>query len=197
MQILRYRNISKLVHFTPISNLESIFNKGILSRTVLDNDKISYSYSDLHRLDGKLDYISNSISFPNYKMFFSKRKDNLSVKWAVLSIDSSILVDKFDTEFYRMNAASSDLNKCRFDACSNNALEDMFYPGDRVSNLPVNYTTNPQAEVLVKDSIDVSYIKCIDTESFNDTACSIARNCNIQYEDRSNLFGPRKDYTRW
>ena len=197
IHIMRRNNISKLVHFTKVSNLENIFENGILSRKLLDSSNIDYSFSDPYRLDGKLDYISNSISFPNYKMFYPKRKEDLSVKWAVLSIDSSILIDKFDTEFYRMNAASKDPLKCRFDPCSNDALEDMFYPEDRVPGLQANYTTNPQAEVLVKDIIEPCYIKCIDTEGFNEIAHSVALNSHVYYDDQSNMFTYRKDYLRW
>lgn len=197
MQILRYRNISKLVHFTKVDNLENIFENGILSRNILDSNNIEYSYSDPNRLDGKLDYISNSISFPNYKMFYPKRQEDLSVKWAILSIDSSILIDKFDTEFYRMNAASSDLSKCRFEPTSNDALEDMFYPEDRVPGLQANYTTNPQAEVLIKDVIEPCYIKCIDTQGRNDIARSVAMNSHVYYDDNSNMFCGRKNHMRW
>ena len=123
--------------------------------------------------------------------------EDLNIEWAVLSIDSDLLVSKLDTEFYRMNAASNDPFKYKYNVCSNDALEYMFYPEDRALNLPRNYTTNPQAEVLVKDSIHPSYIKCIDTCGLNDTAKSIAINCGIYYNKDSNLFGPRKDYKRW
>lgn len=197
MILLKNREITRLVHFTPISNLESIFERGMLSRNILYDSDIEYCYSDDFRFDNKLDYICNSISFPNYKMFYSKRMEDLNIEWAVLSIDSDLLVSKLDTEFYRMNAASNDPFKYKYNVCSNDALEYMFYPEDRALNLPRNYTTNPQAEVLVKDSIHPSYIKCIDTCGLNDTAKSIAINCGIYYNKDSNLFGPRKDYKRW
>lgn len=197
MILLKKHSITRLVHFTPISNLESIFENGMLSRYILNEKNIVYSYSDDIRLDNKLNYICNSISFPNYKMFYSKRQQDPSVKWAVLSIDSELLIDKFDTEFYRKNAASSDPLKYKYDLCSNEALEFMFYPDDRALDIPNNYTTDPQAEVLVRDTIHPSYIKCIDTCGFDDTAKSIADDCKIYYNCRSDLFGPRKDYKRW
>ena len=198
MTILRKKSISRLVHFTPINNLESILENGMLSRNSLDEQGLKYHYSDDIRLDGKLDYICNSISFPNYKMFFSKRKQNQNIQWAVLSIDSEILIDKFDTEFYRKNAASSDSLKYKYDPCSNDALEFMFMDYEnRDPYIPENYTTDPQAEVLVKDIIHPSYIKCIDTNGFNDAAHSLARNSKVDYNPCSRLFTYRMDYRRW
>ena len=73
-EILKERNIEKIVHFTKVENLESIFENGILSVNRLNDSSIAYSPSDLFRLDDKLNMISTSISFPNYKMFYSKRK---------------------------------------------------------------------------------------------------------------------------
>ena len=73
-EILKERNIKKIVHFTKVENLESIFENGILSVNRLNDSSIAYSPSDPFRLDDKLNMISTSISFPNYKMFYSKRK---------------------------------------------------------------------------------------------------------------------------
>ena len=73
----------------------------------------------------------------------------------------------------------------------------MFYPEDREPNLPINYTTNPQAEVMIKDSIGAFYIKCIDTLGEDDRVKWLANNSHIDYNYNSNLFGPRKDYKRW
>ena len=197
MNLLASKGITSLVHFTPISNLEGIFESGLRSRFFLDSNNSNYTPTDTLRLDDKTDFICNSISFPNYKMFYSKRMSNLMVKWAVLTINSQILIDKFDTEFYRMNAASSDPTKCRFDACSNDALNDMFYLEDRDPDLPSNFTTNPQAEVLIKDYVDPAYIECIDTLGYDDVAYSLARNSNVYYRPDSKLFTYRKDYKRW
>lgn len=197
MVFLKNRDIQRLVHFTKLSNLESILQNGFLSRDFLELLSYDYSYSDDVRLDNKLDYISSSITFPNYKMFYPKRMEDTSIKWVVLSLDSEVLVNRFDAEFYRMNAASSDFSKCRFNPCSNEALADMFYPQDRDLDLPVNYTTNPQAEVMIKDTISASYIKCIDTLGFDEKANWLADNSHIDYNPSSKLFTYRKDYKRW
>ena len=197
VMILKNKGINRLVHFTPLYNLESILENGLQSREILDLLDYDYIYSDPIRLDGKLDYISNSISFPNYKMFYSKMKENPKQDWAVLSIDSDILIDKLDTQFYRTNCASNNPSKCRFDPCSNEALEDMYYSSDRDPFIPSNYTTDPQAEVMIKDRIDPSYINCIDTRTFNNDVNSLALNSNIDYNVGPDLFTYRKDYKRW
>lgn len=197
IKILRDRNIKRLVHFTPMDNLESILNNGFLSRRILNAFEMNYQYSDSYRLDGKLDFISTSISFPNYKMFYSKRMNDKNIDWVVLSIDSSILVDKIDTEFYRTNCASTDPLKCRFNPCSNEALEDMFYLSRRDPEIPPYFTTDPQAEVMVKDKVNTSYISCIDTPIFDSDVNYLANNFHINYNNDEYLFGPRKDYKRW
>ena len=197
MSILKNRSITRLVHFTPADNLESILENGMLSRNFMNQNDFGYWYTDDNRLDGKLDYISNSITFPNYKMFYKKEKQCPNTKWVVLSISSGILIDKFDTEFYRMNAAANDPLKCRFEPCSNDALEDMFYLEDRDPYIPLNYTTDPQAEVLIKDSVDSSYITCVETVCPNDMVRSLALNSGISYNPYSELFTYRKDFARW
>ena len=198
MSILKNRNITRLVHFTPADNLESILENGVLSRLYMDENGFDYWYTDENRLDGKLNYISNSITFPNYKMFWSKRNEDKDTDWIVLSIDSDILVDKFDTEFYRKNAAANDPLKYKYEPTSNDALEFMFMDYEnRDPYIPENYTTDPQAEVLVKDIIHPSYIKCIDTNGFNDAAHSLARNSKVDYNPCSRLFTYRMDYRRW
>ena len=197
MLILKDKKIHRLVHFTSLSNLESILENGLLSRDILDILSYDYVYSDPIRLDNKRDYISNSISFPNYKMFYSKMMENPKKDWAVLSIDSDILVDKLDTEFYRTNCASSSSLKCRYNPTSNDALEDMFYVSDRDPQIPSNFTTDPQAEVMIKDRIDPSYINCIDTQIFNSDAYYLANNFHVGYNDGPDLFTYRKDYKRW
>ena len=197
MSILRNRHITNLVHFTPADNLESILENGMLSRNYMDDIKLDYWYTDENRIDGKLDYISNSITFPNYKMFWRKRHEGKPIDWIVLSIDSDILIDKFDSEFYRKNAAANDPLKHKYEPTSNEAFEFMFYPEDRDPDIPANYTTDPQAEVLIPDNIDTSYITCIDTEVSNAKVRSLALNSRINYNPNSKLFTYRMDYTRW
>ena len=65
----KVHKVNYLVHFTPIDNLLSIMNKGICPRSYLSNIRTT----DEYRLDGLLDAISFSISFPNYRMLWKKK----------------------------------------------------------------------------------------------------------------------------
>lgn len=195
--ILRHKNITSLVHFTKIENLPTILQRGILSDNILDRLGIPYSKSDEYRWDNKLDFVCNSISFPNYKMFYAKRMEDNEQKWAVLTINSDILVHKLSTEFYKTNRANSIYNcSCKV-YNTNECLNDMFYQENRDDNLPSNYTTDPQAEVLIKNSIKVPYIQSVETNEYNEDIKKLTKNFNVGYNPNSSYFAPRCDYRRW
>lgn len=194
---LRQRNISKLVHFTKIENLPTILERGILSNNMLDRLGIPYSKSDEYRWDNKLDYVCNSISFPNYKMFYAKRMEDNEQKWAVLNINSNILIHKLSTEFYKTNRASSIYYSSFKVYNTNECLNDMFYQEDRDDYLPSNYTTDPQAEVLIKDCIKTPYIQSVETIVKDEDIKRLTKNFNIDYNPYSSYFAPRCDYRRW
>lgn len=194
-EFLIERKIKRLVHFTSINNLDSILEHGLLSVNLLKSNNMNYICSDEYRMDCKLDYICNSISFPNYKMFYSKRM-NTNYEWIILTINSNILLHKLSAEFYKSNAASNDYSLNR-DYTGNGSLMSMFYNEDRETNLPSNYTTNPQAEALIKDNITKSYITSVETIRENPKVRSLALNSNIDYINNSQYFKPRIDYRRW
>ena len=102
------------------------------------------------------------------------------------------------------NAASSSMtNSSFFDKTRINAVEDMFNENeDKVRekyNLPSYYTTDPQAEVLIKDIIPPEFIKEIHVESPEDyhkvQALGI-KNLPLINQNKS-LFKPRIDYEYW
>lgn len=160
-QIVQQRNITRLFHFTHRDNLSAILTHGLISREVLDEQNIAYDYNDQVRFDGHLDAICLSISYPNAKMLFKYRqlKDG---DWILLAINPSILWEK-NCAFYSTNAAS---NNVRFnelesmqgvDAFSSLFSDDVF-GNIRGENLPLEYPTDVQAEVLVFDRIETTYI---------------------------------------
>ena len=69
-RFIEERNIESLFHFTPVDNLENILKYGLLSINNLNRLGIDYYYNDENRYDDRLDAISTSIEFPNYKMFY-------------------------------------------------------------------------------------------------------------------------------
>lgn len=193
---LNMKGVNYITHFTKIENLESILQNGILSKNILTSLGIIYNQSDNLRLDNKLDFICNSISFPNYKMFYAKRMEDSSQKWVVLEIDKSIIMHKLTTEFYNANSSSSYYDKFRCYNC-NEALFNMFHINNRDISLPSNYPTDPQAEVLVKDSISTPYISYINLNYDDEKVKKLTKEFNIECRYNKHLFDARVDYERW
>ena len=186
------------MHFTEIDNLVSILNNGILSRTRLDKENYDYRYTDDVRMDGLPDWISTSVSFPNSAMFFKKRKNNETASgWVVIMISSSVLLE-LDTMFMYTNAANSEIKYKDNDLLSSEkAFSAMFTEKDRQSYIPNNYTTDLQAEIMIKGAIPAKYIDRLIFKNENDESPiinDIPR--NTAYKDPS-LFAPRDDYMHW
>ena len=198
------RKINSLYHFTKIDNLESILTNGLVPVLVMRENKINYKANDLKRLDGTLEATSVSIGFPNYKLFTKFRfYEYPNYNWCVLELKREILWEK-QCKFCSGNAASS-AQKLNREAKFNDidALKEMFQDNrwgrDLFSKLPSDYTYNPQAEVLVYDIIEPSYIKRI---IFNENRFTLRykHNENFEkfvFETDIELFKPRKDYKEW
>ncbi len=194
--ILKERGVGKIVHFTKVDNLESIFEYGIHSIESLKLLGINYLPSDLYRLDGKLDKISTSISYPNYKMFYKKRMEDTSVDWVVITIKPKLIIDKLDSEFYSDNAARG--GGCQGLApTTNEDLEGMFYTSNRSPYIPSSYTTNPQAEVLINNNISTKYFMNVESNKDIPKVKSLTRDAHVDYNPNSQLFDARSDYSRW
>lgn len=167
--IAKDRKIDVLCHFTRVENLESILRNGLLSRRTLTERNMDFFANDNERLDGNLDAICLSVSFPNFKMFYMKRscfRSGQQVRdsqWVVLVLDARILWE-LECQFCQQNAASIlERNSPRLDRREPKALHDMFFDTTEVKrlelNLPRNFPTDPQAEVLVFGQISTSYLR--------------------------------------
>ena len=93
------KNIDAIYHFTHKSNLSSILEYGILTRTNLNNMNLRYAFNDQIRLDGVLDSISLSFSHPNFKMFYKYRKQTSDDDWVVLKILPSLIVNALQKSY--------------------------------------------------------------------------------------------------
>ncbi len=172
------RGITRVVHFTPTINLLSIFEQGaLLSRQNVK--RLSIEHPDLYiedyteindklRLDNLNDYINLSIQHPNYALFrrFREAFRNRCDSWCVIALNPQCICFA-ETLFSIGNAAASHSKACGIQGTFN-AFCSLF--GERVvstnvygqtvhtrANLEKCYTTDPQAEVLVKESISTSY----------------------------------------
>jgi hypothetical protein len=176
--------------------VESILSLGLLSVQDLNKRNIPFLENDTLRLDGYREAISLSVSFPNYMYFYRKRQE-LEGSWAVLELAPEILWQK-DCAFCVINAAAQQIRALSLEELKDpESFAKMFgdcgISRDRLA-IPNDYPTNPQAEVLVFENIEPSYIKRIAVPSKAD-----AKNIktDIPVEVDPTLFSPRCDYAHW
>lgn len=172
-QEINERGIEYLIHFTPTINLLSIFEQGkLLSRSLLEKNDIDdtlldfIEFLDSIRYDDK-QFINLSISSPNYYLFnrFRERtQDKPYINWCVLKINPKYILQK-DTLFAVTNAASSIAKNnygisgdiLKFKKLFDNGLSLKIGVVQR-GNLKSKYPTDVQAEVLVKNEINIKDI---------------------------------------
>jgi len=193
-KVITDRGIGQLVHFTPTINLYSILEQGkLLSRGLLERlnieqtDILDYiQFTDAIRYDDK-SYINLSIQHPNSYLFnrFMEKTENLPhITWCALKIDVKYIYQR-DTLFSITNAANSH-NK-RFVGVTGDFAKFnlMFCPSLQVitsysnrtltrNNLPDKYSTDEQAEVLVKDEIPFSDVKEVCFKNKDELASAVA-----------------------
>jgi hypothetical protein len=164
-RLIRRRGITKLFHFTHVSNLNSILEEGIKPRSELFHSSINYEQCDPDRYDGFLEGFSVSLTKPNAFLFTQKSKEK-AFKLVVLEIAANSLLTQAFVAF-PTNAASSSLTdgvKKRpqrylgFQGLSGLFLEDSF----RIKlRLPDNEPTDLQSEILFFETIDPVKIRKI------------------------------------
>lgn len=206
------RGVKQFVHFTPESNLQSILERGILPRSEIKNQHIDAVTPDPNRLDFQLDYTSFSVSFPNYLIFFNKRSNMPDIPFVILCIDPRIILNLplKDISYLPDNAASRSINNVlHFTGIE--AAKGLFSDRATVRGithkrdellLPINFPTNPQAEVFLRGTIPIEYITGIHTENSEQNENvrailpqSLAKRINIY--TKSNLYLPRIDHRFW
>lgn len=123
------------------------------------------------RLEGK-DAVNLSFTNPNIRMFYTKRKELLGHKFAVITLDPELLRDAKDGyEFRSTNAASASSQPCN--------VEEVFTGNGRPDFFDPSWPTDNQAEILVKGGIGPKYIKTIQlpySEKDDPAAKAIAEN---------------------
>ena len=170
------RKIDCLVHFTPTINLLGIYECGaIIPRNELTNcavfniEMADYvQFPDKYRFDGK-SYINTSIQRPNkllFSRFIENKKDESFIRWCIIKIDTKYIL-KDNTLFSVTNAANKynrtyigiDGTFEKFRQMFAEKMEIQSSTSCRILTrlfLPPNFTTDEQAEVLVKDHIQVA-----------------------------------------
>ena len=201
-RFLSERNAKYLVHFTRADNLESIFEHGIVPRALHSQLNIQACYTDLDRIDNRFDASCFSFMHPNYKMFYVAR-ERTHLDYVVLYLDSAACCN-FESAFYITNAAHCERN-CYFAGNHKNfeSLRDMFADFDdgmtrKDYGIKDYFPTDPQAEVLIFDTIPPEYIKGVFFESdssFRFYSRFIPTCVTCKIADKP--FLPRDDYKIW
>jgi len=172
--VAQTRGIDSLYHFTTIENLFSILERGfVYSRNNIDALKLEddglftadyVDHMDDQRLDGLLDYVNLSLSRPNWYLLqkFMKRPELSHFDWCILKLDISPMFEP-STLFSVCNAASNAAKRYGVarGLSSFNALFQEEIVATSVfkrNNTPNNFTTDIQAEILVKDAISINHI---------------------------------------
>ncbi len=209
-QIVAARGISTLCHFTRVERLSSILHRGLWSRRCLEDLPPSKRppFTDPDRYDGYKEAICLSIGFPNYRMLFQKTGRDKQSLWVILLIDTKVLW-KLDCAFCHQNASSNLVNRIPLEERKkSSSLKRMFRDQDcdnkgsyqRQLQIPKDYPTHPQAEVLVFDPIPAMYIKTV--LFYNGTVLKKWREDNTRsytqkFFAKNQYFKPRCDYAAW
>lgn len=198
-QEVEKRNIKYLLHFTKLCNIESIIKHGLITRDKVLAYCNSKSINDEYRFD-QTNGICLSISFPNYKMFYSCRDRSKDEEWIVLGIRPNILWEK-NCAFYYKNAASkifrfSSLNE----RMTYQSFVEMFGEHEKSRKeleIPENFTTNPQAEIIVLEDIPKNYIFAYATQNIYSQKILKEKYPDEKFHIKSEFFSYRRDYAHW
>lgn len=184
--ISKEREIPYLVHFTQLSNLESILEYGIHPRCNLNGLLAEITINDELRLDHHDDSISLSIAHPNSSMFYKYRQEK-GEDWVILVISPNVLWE-MDCAFCKHNAADSRISNLPVDDLKTpEAFQGMFEEIEGIrtreeQRLKKYDPTDVQAEILVFGEIPKERIAAL---VFHDEAAR---------QTYQHLIGDRKVY---
>jgi len=199
---IKKREIEYLWHFTKVENLDSILCNGLIPRADLEARAVPVAYNDQYRIDGHKEANCLSLGHANYKMFYSLRQKNTAQIWVVLAIKPEVLLIK-DCAFCHENAASNNVTSIPIQERKGiHAFQKMFEPVDGkpdrdVLQLPDDCPTNPQAEILVFDTIEPELIVGAITPSKTLETELIAKYTNFEFLYHRGHYSARKDYEYW
>ena len=157
------RGIKCLFHFTRSENLESIHQRGLITRDALIGEGNVSACNDEYRIDNT-NAVCLSIGFPNYKMFWTlrERTKDKEVDWVILAVRPAALWE-LPHAFCRENAAAASVTAISLEKRKSlDAFKSMYSDFDektrKVLRISDDFPTNPQAEVLMLDGVPRSYI---------------------------------------
>ena len=156
INILKNRNITKLIHFTDVRNMPSILEHGILPPKRLKEDGIEPHSNDPNRFDNQLEGISVSIMKRNQHVL-KKFHNRDPRQWVEIEINPDVAVTK-NCLFYQTNASNGKYKDVKEEYLrSSKAFASMF--DDHVITKGKTYKrdnkksyepTDEQAEIIVR-----------------------------------------------
>lgn len=201
-EFARERTIPWLVHFTRLENIASILKEGLIPRSDLLKRGADFLVNDEFRYDHCESANCLSIGFPNYKMFYSLRKQNEGVKWVVLGIKLDVLWSKQCAFCYQNAASSTQTNIPISERRTVSAFKNLYDPDPNKPNreelgLELWMPTNPQAEILVFDLIEPEYIfgLAVNDPVHEQELKQLFPDIKISFVP--NLFSYRPDFDHW
>lgn len=194
------RNLEFLLHFTKLSNLDTILEYGLVTRDLIERQGANDLLNDSRRIDGT-SAVCVSINFPNYRLFTRYRLRNRRERWMVVVIEPSALWE-LPCAFCWDNAASKDITRFSIeDRMSIGAFKAM-YESDSDAlreqrKLDRADPTNPQAEVLMLEGVPPEYLQGIIVESSRMSWRLKQCYPNLPVAAHPDFFGERVDCRYW
>jgi len=197
------RKIEYILHFTRVENLDSILYSGLIPRDELERTGTNSTFNDEYRYDNCKNALCCSVGHPNYKMFYSLRMNNPRTEWCVIGIKKDVLWNK-DCAFCIENAASNSVTSISIN--QRKGLQAFMKLFDEIENkpprnvlaIPDNCPTNPQAEILIFDRIEVDNIIGVVFQSQQRAdEYKTKYNKDNFFIYHKAFFYPRKDYEHW
>jgi hypothetical protein len=192
-------DVKQLVHFTRESSLDSILQRGLITRDTLTLEGFA-AFNDNVRAD-YTHAVCVSIGFPNYKMWFRIKKDNPDVDWVILVIAPTALWE-LPCAFCSANAALGAVAAIPIAQRQTlQAFQGMYVdvPGkERVKlGIPSHWPTNPQAEVLMLQGVPRNYIRGVIALNTTQEQRLRTKYPSLQVWMHAGYFRYRKDFAFW
>ncbi|AOF83933.1 hypothetical protein BSY239_851 [Hydrogenophaga sp. RAC07] len=193
------RGIKNLLHFTRESNLNSILQRGLVTRDVLAKEGYS-SFNDNVRAD-YTNAVCLSIGFPNYKMWHGIKQDNVGVDWVIVAVSPSALWT-LNCAYCTANAALSSVASIPLmQRQSLSAFQEMYadIPGKERVKLGIadSFPTNPQAEVLMLQGVPKNYIFGVIASTAAQEDRLRGQYPNLKIFMKPGYFSYRSDWSYW
>ena len=187
-QILKERDITNLIHFTPLANLDCILRDGL--KPCKYNTKEDNLLNKNTRLCIDDEFVSFSVEHSNY-MYLNSLLEKYNTKIVILVFSSNVLLGK-TLELHKSNPAIPRWGNAE-------SLEDLFFEKYRFNSLPSKYPTDPRAEIRIKGDISKSYLKEIHFTNDMKKEFEIYKQRYPEFVIRQNdsLFLPRIDDSHW